>query len=96
MKDIKSKLKNIFVKALRSNLTPDEIPDQDLIHYLGIDSITSLEVLIWVENEFNIIIEDDDLSPALVDSLDTLEAYVSKKMLKINDEILTKEGPPID
>ena len=79
MEDIKSRLREIFVKALRTNLDASEIGDNGLVSRLGIDSINSLEILIWVEDEFNVTIEDEDLSPQLVDSLDILTEYIAKK-----------------
>ncbi len=84
MNEIKDRLRQIFVEALRLHRDPESIPNQDLSSELGLDSINSLEVLIWVENEFGIQIDDDDLSVALVDSLDILAAYVEKKLLSKN------------
>jgi acyl carrier protein len=75
----KEKLKNVLVKALRLDRDPASIPDRNLTNELGIDSIKSLEFLVWVENEFGIEIDDADLSASLIDSLDTLAAYVESK-----------------
>lgn len=64
------------MQALRLERSPESLPDSNLVHELGIDSINSLELLVWVENEFDIQIQDSDLSVDLVDSLDTLAGYV--------------------
>lgn len=80
MEDLKTNLRKIVAKALRLESDPAEIGDMNLISTLGIDSISSMEILIWVEDEFNITIEDEDLSPALVDSLDTLATYVERRI----------------
>jgi len=54
------------------------------------DSINSLELLIWVENHFKISIDDEDLSIALVDSLDVLAAYVERKLaLNCSEQLQT-------
>jgi acyl carrier protein len=79
MEDIRTNLREIFVKALRLQIDAAEIGDTNLIATLGIDSISALEILIWVEDKFNILIEDTDLSPALVDSLDILVSYIQSK-----------------
>lgn len=84
MNEIKDRLRQIFVQALRLHRDPESIPNQDLSSVLGLDSINSLEVLIWIENEFGIQIDDEDLSVALVDSLDVLAAYVEGKLLAKN------------
>jgi acyl carrier protein len=75
---IKVRLREVFVNALRLHLNPTEVEDEGLIAKLGIDSISSLEILIWVEQEFGIVFEDVDLSPVLVDSLETLSSYILK------------------
>lgn len=79
MEDIKNKLREIFVQALRLSIPPSEIGDKNLVATLGIDSINSLEILIWVEDDFKIKIEDEDLSPQLIDSLDILAAYIVER-----------------
>ncbi len=84
MNEIKDRLRYIFVQALRLHRTPESIPDENLTSELGLDSINSLEVLIWVENEFGIQIDDEDLSVALINSLDVLAAYVENKLLAKN------------
>lgn len=80
MSETKDTLRRIFVEALRLEVSPDSIPEENLTSALGIDSINSLELLIWVENEFGIQIDDEDLSVRLLDSLDVLAAYVEKKL----------------
>ena len=69
MQEIKTALREVFVEALRLDLNPADIGEADLIAQLGIDSIVLMEILTQVENRFEIIIEDEDVSPALVDSL---------------------------
>ena len=58
----------------------NEIEGSDLILELGINSVDALEILIWVENEFGIQIEDEDLNADLITSLDNLSNYVLSKM----------------
>jgi acyl carrier protein len=77
MEPMKEQLRSIFVKALRLAPEKANIGDSNLVRTLGIDSISTMEILIWVEDEFGIVIEDQDLSPKLVDSLDVLAAYVA-------------------
>ena len=80
MSETKTRLRRVLVESLRLDRDPASIPDDNLRLELGLDSINSLEFLIWVENEFDIQIEDEDLSVALVDSLDTLAAYVERRV----------------
>ena len=80
MSNTQERLRKVVVSALRLDRDPATIPTTGLRDELGIDSIAGLELLIWVENEFGIQIDDEDLSVALVDSLDTLAAYVEARL----------------
>lgn len=80
MNETRDKLRRIIVESLRLDRAPETIPDQDLVAELGLDSINSLEVLIWVENEFGIQIDDEDLSVSLINSLEVLTNYVQNKL----------------
>jgi acyl carrier protein len=80
MSDTKERLRKTVVSALRLNRDPSTIPDTDMRQQLDIDSLAGLELLIWVENEFGIQIDDEDLTVALVDSLDTLAEYVDSRL----------------
>jgi acyl carrier protein len=79
MKDIKSGLRELFVDTLRLPISPAEVGETNLIADLGIDSIGVMELLTRVENQFKILIDDADVSPALVDSLNTLADYITQK-----------------
>jgi acyl carrier protein len=45
-----------------------------------IDSTGILELVDFLEEEFSIQVEDEELVPENLDSLDNLEAYLSRKM----------------
>ena len=79
MNDTKAKLKTVLVKSLRLDCSPESVPEHNLASELGIDSLKSLEFLVWVENEFGIEIDDSDLSVKLIDSIDYLASYVERK-----------------
>ncbi|WP_030241113.1 acyl carrier protein [Streptomyces sp. NRRL S-350] len=79
MNDTKDRLRRLMVESLRLDIAPEAIPDTNLRDAVGIDSVMGLEFLIWVENEFGIQIQDEDLSVELVDSLDALAAYVDER-----------------
>jgi acyl carrier protein len=79
MEHIKSGLRELFVDTLRLPIAPAEMAETNLIADLGIDSIGAMELLTRVENRFHILIDDADVSPALVDSLDTLSNYIAQK-----------------
>lgn len=76
MDETKARLRKVLVESLELDRDPASIPDANLVAELGLDSINTLEFLIWVESEFGIQIADEDLSVALIDDLDTLAGYV--------------------
>jgi acyl carrier protein len=69
------RLRQLIATALNLD-NPDQVPDTAIITSLGVDSIGVLEVLMRVENEFEIVIDDADLGPMLMDSLSNLANYV--------------------
>lgn len=76
MDEVEARLRRGLVESLALPLSPDEVPRHGLLRELGLDSVASLEYLIWVEGEFGIQIDDDDLSVDLVDDLTVLADYV--------------------
>jgi acyl carrier protein len=80
MEEIKAALREIFVETLRLPIDPSQVGESDLVARLGIDSIGLMEIITRVENRFHITVEEGDISPTLVNSLDTFSAYVQKKV----------------
>ncbi|MFB7476425.1 phosphopantetheine-binding protein [Kitasatospora sp. NPDC057692] len=76
MEEIKARLRKVLVDSLELSIAPSEIPDRGLVEALGLDSINTIEFLIWVESEFGVEIADEDLSIKLIDDLDLLAEYV--------------------
>lgn len=77
-----NKLAEIFTQVLGTELRPEEFPRDKIIEELQLNSVDALEILIHVENIFDIEIDDDDLNSELVNSLYTLEQYIQKKRNK--------------
>jgi acyl carrier protein len=80
MADTKARLRQILVDSLELERAADDIPDTNLVQELGLDSINTLEYLIWVESEFGIQIADEDLSVDLIDDLNNLASYVEAQV----------------
>ncbi|MCU5347453.1 phosphopantetheine-binding protein, partial [Bacillus cereus] len=71
MENIQKVLKNIIAEGVtegtETNISPNEIPnDSNLIDYYNIDSIMVLEILLKIEQTFEIEIPDEELSVELV------------------------------
>jgi len=79
MEDIKARLRRVLVESLDLQREPETIPDKDLVATLGLNSLNTIEFLIWVESEFGVEISDEDLSVRLIDDLDQLAGYVAAR-----------------
>ena len=79
MEEIKAALREILVETLRLPIDPIHVGESDLVAQLGIDSIGLMEIITRVENRFHITVEEEDIVPMLVNSLDTFAVYVKKK-----------------
>jgi acyl carrier protein len=79
MADTKRRLRKVLVDSLDLQRDPESIPDTNLVAELGLDSINTIEFLIWVESEFAIEIADEDLSVDLIDDLNRLASYVEQR-----------------
>lgn len=78
---IVKKVKEIIISSLDLKIQPEEILGEDLINEVGINSIDALEIFVWIENEFDIEIEDEDLSDQLIASVDGLADYIIKRKM---------------
>lgn len=78
--EVISTLKEVIIKSMEIEKKPEDINGQDLIAELGINSVDALEILVWVENTFEIQIEDEDLNADLISSIDGFADYIVSKM----------------
>lgn len=73
------KMRLIFCEVLGREINKDEMGDgENLVEKLSIDSLMGLQIIIKIEQEFNVIIEDDDLAIQLVDSGSKLQQYIDE------------------
>lgn len=76
--DIRKKLRN-FVKETFL-VGDEELNDSESFMQTGIiDSTGVLELASYIEQEFTITIEDDEMTPSNLDSIDNLVGFLTKK-----------------
>ena len=73
------KLKEIILGSIQIDDLPDGIEDANMINALGINSVDALEILIWIEDTFNLQIPDEDLNSELLVSMNKLADYIVTK-----------------
>ena len=82
---LKRSLKELLIGGLRlQDLRPDDIEDAAPIFVdgLGLDSVDALELVVLVEEKFNIQIPDEDVGKRAFASIDALTDYVSAELAK--------------
>jgi acyl carrier protein len=73
-------VKELIIKRLRLEKTPEEI-DETLPLFgegLGLDSIDALELVVGLEEEFQITIPDEDVGKEAFASVNALADYIRK------------------
>lgn len=77
--EVIKELKEIIIKTMELNVEPEDIKGENLIEEIGFNSVDALEILVWVENTFDMRFPDEDLSSELLSSLDNLADYVIRR-----------------
>jgi len=78
--DIKEKVKTYIIENFLLGNVSDALTDDDSFLEKGIiDSTGILELVSFVQETFNIKIDDMELVPDNLDSLNNLEAFIIKK-----------------
>jgi acyl carrier protein len=82
---LKLSLKELLIDGLRlQDLRPDDIEDAApiFVEGLGLDSVDALELVVLVEEKFNIQIPDEDIGKRAFASIDALTEFVSTELSK--------------
>lgn len=73
--EIRIKLISIYEEVLETQIEDKGIND-GLIELFHIDSLIALKIIVRIEQEFGIIIEDDNLAIEMIDSIDKAVDYI--------------------
>jgi len=78
---VEARLKGMIVERLFMNITAEEIEDEkSLIDTYGVDSVSLLELVVGIEEEFGVIVEDEDFSVANFETVAKLATFVRERM----------------
>jgi acyl carrier protein len=78
---IEDRLKKMVVARLFMKIAPEAIEeDQSLVDGYGVDSVSLLELVVGLEEEFGIVIGDDEFDIKNFESITALAAFVRGKM----------------
>ena len=80
--ELSEKLKSIVLSYIPEDEMPDTLDyDMDLINDLGVNSIHLIDIVIDVENEYDITISDEELQ-----SMSTLNKVLEVLMVKLAEK----------
>ena len=78
--EIKSQVKQFILDNFMMGRDPEELKDSgSLLEMNIIDSTGVLELVGFLEETFEITIEDDELTPENLDSIDRIENFINRK-----------------
>jgi acyl carrier protein len=79
--EIREKLADIFRQVLGREIANEDFQnDSGLIAKLNIDSLMGLQIIVKIEQTFNLVIEDDDFAIKMLDSIDQALEFIEKSM----------------
>lgn len=77
---VEDRLKHMIVDRLFMRIAPEEIEnDKSLIDTYGVDSVSLLELVVGIEEEFGIAVDDEDFSVEHFETVSRLAAFVRSK-----------------
>ncbi len=78
---MEDKLKQMIVERLFLKIEPAAIEnDRSLIDDYGVDSVSLLELVVGLEELFDLLIEDEEFSVSNFETVTALAAFVRQKM----------------
>ena len=80
MNELKSQIKHMIVERLFLNVEADEIPDDaPLMETYGIDSVALFELVVGLEEEFDVVMEDVEFQIDTFRTVNSIAEFVSEK-----------------
>jgi len=80
LSDIKEQVRDFIIENFLFGEGGEDLKDDDSFLEKGIiDSTGVLELVEWLEETFGFKVEDEELVPENLDSVNNLEAFISKK-----------------
>jgi acyl carrier protein len=79
--DVREKIKNIIIQTLELDISPSSINDGDIIFNGGgveFDSFAALQIILGIEEEFNLFFDDEQLSEEMFYSVGQLCDFVER------------------
>lgn len=84
IKQIKQEVKEVIIKALNiKNIEPDKIDDSAPLfapgNAFGLDSVDAIDIIMRIQSHFNVRIDDQNQARDVLESIDTLAAFIVRQ-----------------
>ncbi len=82
---IEHRVKQVIIRTLSLEVDAEEIDDEDALFGggLGLNSMATIEIIVGLEEEFDIEVPDEELRVELFDSVQTMADYVRTARQKV-------------
>jgi acyl carrier protein len=81
--EVLRQLKELILEVTQMKLNPDEISDNaNLFNDCGLDSTSVVDLIVTIEQKFDISIDEDELDIKLFQNLSVLAAFVEDKKME--------------
>jgi acyl carrier protein len=76
--EIKNRVKGVLINKLLRDLKPEDIKDDTPLIELGVgvDSVATLELIVALEEEFQIGIDESEINREILTNLGSISAYI--------------------
>lgn len=87
MEDIEKKVKEVILRAFDAQIDPEDIDVEVPLMEdgIGLDSVSILEIITGIEEEFELTVEDEEISDELFESISSLIDYVRRKLIETEE-----------
>jgi len=72
------KIKSYIFRELIFSEDPDEFGEDDDLLQAGLDSMAIMRLVVFIENEFGVVLPDDELAPENLQTLGRLENWIRR------------------
>lgn len=80
--DIQLRIKKVLIENVLKDMKVNELENDALLVELGVgvDSVSRLEFLVALEEEFQIKLDESEITPAFFESVESIADHVSKRL----------------
>ena len=79
--DVKGRIREFILEELTNTGCDEDVrDDESLIHSRILDSLSILQLISFLDEEFGILLEDDELDPDKIDTIEHITKFVETKL----------------